>query len=205
VLDVGSGTGFYIDRWKELGVKAIVGTDITGVAIAELKRKYPSDELYQVDIGGDLENLENRRFDIVSAFDVLFHIVDDERFERAVRNIYSLLKRGGHFVFSDNFLHRETVRATLQVSRSLEEIEKILNAAGFRIIERAPMFVLMNYPVDSESLLLKMFWRILAKAVSLHEFFGFLFGAILYPMELICVSFMKESPTTEMLICQKPD
>lgn len=205
VLDIGSGTGFYIERWKELGVKTIVGTDITSIAIEELKRKYLNDVFYQVDIGGDIETINKFRFDIVSAFDVLFHIVDDRRYAKAIHNIYSILKPGGFFVFSDNFLHQETKRGTHQVSRSLNEIEKILNDTSFEIIERIPMFVLMNSPVDSNSTLLKKLWQIISKFASINEVFGFLLGAFLYPLELVLISLVKEGPSTKMIICKKSE
>jgi SAM-dependent methyltransferase len=203
VLDIGSGAGFYIDRWKELGVKKVVGTDITNVAVEALKTKYPSDEFFRVDIGGELASIAHRRFDIVSAFDVLFHIVDDARFEKAIQNIYLLLKPGGLFALSDNFLHGDTIRADFQVSRSLYDIEKVLLASGFQIVKRVPMFFFMNYPVDSKNRLSKMLWRMMAKAISLHEIFGFLIGALLYPVELVGLALIKESPTTEMMICRK--
>jgi SAM-dependent methyltransferase len=203
VLDIGSGVGFYIDRWKELGVKKVIGTDITNVAVEALKKKYPKDEFFRMDIGDDLASIAHRRFDVASAFDVLFHIVDDARFEKAIQNIHSLLKSDGLFVFSDNFLHGETIRAEFQVSRSLHGIEKVLSANGFKIVARVPMFFLMNYPVDSKNRLLKRIWRTMAKVISIHEFCGFLIGALLYPVELVCLALIKESPTTEMMICRK--
>jgi len=205
VLDIGSGTGFYVGRWKDLGVKRIVGADIASVAVENLRRKYPGDEFHQLDIGDDIQAIENHRFDIVSAFDVLFHIVDNERFEKAIRNIYSVLKPGGLFILSDNFLHQETIISATQASRSLHDIESILNDTGFKIVGRVPMFVVMNYPVDSTTRFLKTLWRVMAKVISIHEFFGWVAGATLYPVELICVSSMRESPTTEMMICRKPD
>lgn len=209
VLDIGSGTGFYIDRWKDLGVKTIVGADIASAAIKELKQRYPDKELYQLDIGDNVEIFKERKFNVVSAFDILFHIVDDKHYEKAIRNIYSMLKPGGFFIFSENFLHRETVRETTkvkyQVCRSLSVIKKILEDAGFKIIERTPMFVLMNHPIDSKNYLWRMLWRIMAKIISINEFSGFLFGAILYPLELICLSLIKEGPSTEMMICKKPE
>jgi 2-polyprenyl-3-methyl-5-hydroxy-6-metoxy-1,4-benzoquinol methylase len=89
VLDIGSGVGFFIDIWKGLGAR-VIGTDLTDVAVKNLKLKYPTDEFYTFDIGNDLhESLENRKVDIVSAFDVLFHIVDDNRYEKAIKNIHS--------------------------------------------------------------------------------------------------------------------
>jgi SAM-dependent methyltransferase len=203
VLDVGSGTGFYIERWEELGIKRIVGSDITEVSVQALERRHPGHEFVQLDIGGDLGSLTGARFDVISAFDVLFHIVDDAHFMRALLNIHSMLEPGGWFVFSDNFLHRETVRTARQVSRSLGEIESALVGSGFEIVERAPMFALMNYPIDSQSALARRVWQMLAGIISAHELIGFLVGAGLYPLELLCVRLVREGPSTEMMICRR--
>ncbi len=205
VLDIGPGTGFYIDRWKELDVKSIVGADITQVVVENLSKKYPDVAFFQVDIGDSVAPLEQYEFDLISAFDVLFHIVDDEQFARAVKNIYSLLKPDGLFVFSDNFLHGESLRTSVQVSRSLSEIEALVRDTGFEILARFPMFVLMANPVDSNSQLMRVRWRITAKLCSTSEIFGFLLGAFYYPLELLSLSIVKEGPTTEMMICRKPD
>lgn len=202
VLDVGSGTGFYVKAWKSLGVQRVVGCDIANTAVEELRRNFPDDEFHEVDIGGDLATLGSHQFDIISAFDVLFHIVDDQHFLRAFQNVHSLLKPGGILIFSDNLLHGRTVRERHQVSRSLEQIERVLQATGFKAVERMPMFFLMNNPIDSEGRLIRSFWRLLAGAVSTSELLGFALGAALYPLELLCVSSLRESPTTEMVICR---
>src|SRR5262249_2270863 len=120
VLDVGCGTGFFLERWKELDVRKIVGIDITTVAIERLRRRHQDVDLYQLDIGGNVDHLRGRAFDAISAFDVLYHIVDDDRYASAIGNIYALLKPGGIFIWSDNFVHERTITQTHQVSRSLE-------------------------------------------------------------------------------------
>jgi len=203
VLDVGSGTGFYIDRWKELGARSIVGSDLTSVAADRLQDKYPDVSFCELDISGDIGCLDGRRFDIVSALDVLFHIVDDGRYRRALNNISRLLARRGLLIFSDNFIHGQEIRGESQVNRSLETIEKAVADAGLEIIDRAPMFVLMNAPVDSRNRLLRKFWNKMAWAVQKSELVGYLFGAALYPFELLAVRLLKESPTTELAICRK--
>ena len=59
----------------------------------------------RADIGGPPDQIaRGASFDAVSAFDVLFHIVDDAAYGRAFQNIASLLKPGGWFLWSDNFL-----------------------------------------------------------------------------------------------------
>src|SRR4051794_25328415 len=43
VLDVGSGTGFYVDRWHELGAAKVTGIDLTDVAVSTLRQRFPND------------------------------------------------------------------------------------------------------------------------------------------------------------------
>jgi SAM-dependent methyltransferase len=205
VLDIGSGTGFYLDRWRELGVRSVVGTDLAEVAVQALRRSHPGTEVHQVDIGGDLGPLSGRTFGIVSAFDVLFHIVEDDRFEAAIKHVRSLLEPGGLFVWSDNFVHQQTVRIPHQSSRSLDFIERTLASSGFEVVERRPMFVLMNGPADTRSPLLKGWWLALRGAVSLGEPVGWTLGALLYPLELLLTRLLKESPSTELMICRAVD
>ncbi|HET9514304.1 MAG TPA: class I SAM-dependent methyltransferase, partial [Gemmatimonadales bacterium] len=92
VLDVGSGTGFYVDQWHQLGVPKVTGVDITSVAVQELARRFPRDEFVQLDVGKKLANdsrLVTRDYAAVSAKDVLFHIVDDAEYQEAFRNMAS--------------------------------------------------------------------------------------------------------------------
>jgi SAM-dependent methyltransferase len=206
VIDIGSGTGFYIESWKKLGVRKIVGTDFTHVSIEHLQRKFPDDRFYQVDIGSNMVTpLGQSSYDIVSAFDVLFHIVDDVRYRKAIQNIYGLLRPGGWFIFSDNFLHSGTERAGHQVSRSLEEITDILIETGFKLVRRTPMFVLMNDPIDQPYRFFRWVWIIFATFVKKMNFFGHIFGTVVYPWEILLTKYLDESPSTEIMICRNQE
>jgi len=205
VLDIGSGTGFYLDFWKSHGVKSVTASDIASIAVQRLKKSYPEFSVVQLDIGNTLatQNFIEESFDVVTAFDVLFHIVDDEAFRRALFNISYLVKPMGYFIFSDNFLHGKTFKSDRQVSKSIEEISSVLKEAGFGIIKRTPMFFLMNAPIDTKSSLPLALWRLLTLPVQISNLVGFLYGAILFPIEIFLIKIFKESPTTEMMICQK--
>jgi hypothetical protein len=47
------------------------------------------------------------------------------------------------------------------------------------------------------------FWRLAMLPVSALPPLGRIYGALLYPLELQLTRFLRESPTTEMMICQK--
>ncbi len=204
-FDIGSGTGFYIDMWIELGATGVIGSDITDVAVSKLGEKYPSNEFFKLDIGQNVlpDQLSGRKFDIISAFDVLFHITDDVRYRNAILNISRLLREDGTFLFSENFLHRDALRSQHQVSRPLLSIERILQESGFKILDRIPMFVIMNAPVDTNSRLLQTTWKLIRTTAKKGRFASNFTGCLLYPLELILTGIVKEGPSTELMICKK--
>ena len=120
VLDVGSGTGFYLDLWRELGAASITGSDLTAVAAERLAVRHPYAEAVRLDIGAESIDLPAASFDAISAMDVLFHVTDDARFARALVNAARLLRPGGLLVFSDLFVHGAPWRAPHQAIRSLD-------------------------------------------------------------------------------------
>lgn len=201
VLDVGSGTGFYVEQWQRLGIRSIVASDLTAVACDRLRQRFPSIEVRRLDLGDAEDAFPTAAFDVASAFDVLFHIVDDERFDRAVANLGRWVRPGGYLVCSDNFLRAGERRGRHQVSRSRERIEGSLAAAGFRIVERRATFVLMNAPVDSDSRWHWRFWRGLEAVVRHHDVRGAVVGAALYPLEAGLTARRREGPSTELVVC----
>lgn len=202
VLDIGSGSGFYVDIWKDLGVKQITGCDITSVSVKNLKNKYPTGDFLELDISSNVIPI-SKQFDFISAFDVLFHIVDDDKYQKAINNIFNLLKPGGILIFSENFVHKKSLQSNFQSTRLLADIGSSFERAGFKILERVPMFYLMNAPVDSDGPLINKFWYFLKRGVSRGERYGSLIGCVLYPLELLLVTSSTESPSTEMMICKK--
>ena len=205
VADVGAGTGFYVDRWLRLGAE-VTGVDLTAVAVETLAGRFPAGRFVQADIGlslGEPLASEAGRYDVISAFDVLFHIVDDALYERALANIATLLKPGGTFVWSDNFVHQPTVRVRHQVSRSLADISSALNRAGLETVRRVPMFVLMNYPADTTSRLAQWAWTAMVAPAMASDRLGGALGALLYPLERRLVASRAESASTELMICRR--
>lgn len=207
VLDVGSGTGFYVEQWHRLGVAHVTGVDITDKAVEELGRRFPGDAFVRADVGksGPLPlPAGGPPFDAVSAMDVLFHVVDDREYVAAFTNIAAALRPGGWLLWSDNFLRHGSERVVHQASRSLAESEQAVRAAGLEIVRRVPMFVLMNYPADTRSRLMRWAWTALVAPAAIAEPLGWLLGAALYPLDLWLTGWKTEGPTTEIMVCRKP-
>lgn len=205
VLDIGSGTGFYVNLWDKLQAKRIIGIDITETAVSNLSNQFQDHKFFKIDISKPIPaTLKNKSpFDTISAMDVLFHLVSDKKYEKSLHNIYDLLKPGGYFVWSDNFLHSEEVRSDHIVHRKLNRTKTLLNNIGFSIIDRRPMFIMMNQPIDSNNRIYNQLWKIIKRFAAHNELTGFIFGGMLYPLELILTNLRSESPTTEIMVCQK--
>lgn len=202
VLDVGSGTGFYVRRWREIGVGSVTGCDLTDAAVERLRQRHPEVRFLRLDISEPGDALEPGSFDAVSCMDVLFHITDDARYESALTSVARLLRPGGAFVLSENFLHRPEQRGVHQVNRTLDWIHAALEDAGFEIVRRVPMLVAMNAQVDASPLWRKL-WGGALRAATITSATGWLAGAALYPVERRLVRRLRESPTTELMICRR--
>ncbi|MEO0685895.1 MAG: hypothetical protein AAFY76_12850, partial [Cyanobacteria bacterium J06649_11] len=119
-------------------------------------------------------------------------------------NIYRYLRPGGVFIFSDGFLRGSKIEYEHVVWRTRDEIESALRMANFQSKKRQPMFMLMNQPIDSDNKILKTYWKLLKRLLGRLNALGNILGPFLYPFELLLISCSKESPSTEILICQKP-
>lgn len=203
VLDIGSGTGYYLDRWQELGGGRVEGSDYSAAAVERLRRARPATPIHQLDLGGDPAGLAADPYDVVSAMDMLFHIVDAEAYARAIANLGRLVKPGGHLLMTENLLDGRVEAGPHQVSRSEEEIVGLLRGAGFEIVAWIPMFVLLNTPVDSRSRLLHGWWTLLTKVASRHELLGRLAGAAVFPLELLALRLARRGPSTKLLVCRR--
>ena len=202
VFDVGSGTGFMIETWREAGVAAIDGCDITDVAVERLRGQFPGSTFSRIDIGTETLSHE-ARFEAVSANDVLFHIVEDAAYQRAIDNVVASLKPGGYFVFTDFFRRGDTVRGRHWVGRSIADITSTLETAGLEVLDRRPLFALMNGPAESGAL--RGWWWVLSRFLKVAPWAGAAVGAVLYGPELALCSIIKDGPSTELMVCRRTD
>lgn len=205
VLDVGSGTGFYLERWRELGASELIGSDFSDVAVERLREAYPGVRVESLDITtSDPSSLEPLgTFDLISVMDVLYHVVEDGAYQRAFTNLARLLRRGGRLVFTENFLHeRSKLNHAWHTSRTLESIESCVRDAGMFIERRRPWFVLMNEPVDSPSRVHARAWWLMRKMSEKVPGAGFAIGAGLFAPEVVLTRVLGEGPSSEIAIAR---
>jgi SAM-dependent methyltransferase len=140
-------------------------------------------------------------YDVVDAFDVFFHIVDDGRYRQAIINASAALRDGGYLNFTDEAEPRRLQPMKHYVRRSRAETEDALLEAGFEIVSSHPAFVLMLNPFDGTPLQRRV-WRRL-KPLLASEHTGGLLGALLYGPELLLTRLKRTGPTTKLFVCRK--
>lgn len=151
VCDIGCGTGFFfVDFYSSQKAKDIVGVDITSVSIENLKRKYPEYNFIKEDISSFSTTRANRKFDILNVFDVLYHIVDEKAFERAITNIWRLTNDNGFILISDLFGSKSINVANHVKFRSKEIYKRVLEKNGTKIMAVYPLYHFLNRPIFSE-------------------------------------------------------
>ncbi len=204
VLEIGCGTGFYVDIWQKHGITDLVGVDITEASVTELKRRYPSYRFYQRDIGSEAFGIHSQAYEIVTAFAVLFHIVDDGEFNQAVRNISNLCARAGTVLITDIFSHKRAYVLPHQKSRTLAEYTKVLSENGLQVVSRVPVYYLLNAPLDVSNRMIQklalVWWKYFVGGIELTTH---LLGPLFYGLDSILTRVCSESPSTEMMICRK--
>lgn len=105
VLDVGSGSGYWIAFYKAMGAGEVTGIDVSESSIEFLKDKYANDEKVLLYHGkaSELIGGMSKKMDIVNAIGVMFHIVDDEEWRETIEKIADRLPTGGIFVVGGHF------------------------------------------------------------------------------------------------------
>ena len=142
VLDVGSGTGFFID-WFIRRNAIMTGIDITEISIEKLKQKYSCNFFVQ-DIAA--ENYSpDRKYEIINMWDVIYHIVDDDRFIRTLENIRNSLVPGGILLISDYYGLSSDKRIAEHVhARCLDTYHESLGKMGFVLQKLFPLYYWLN-------------------------------------------------------------
>jgi len=98
VLDIGSGTGFFIEWYLRQGA-SVYGIDISEASIQRLSQKLSGD-FAVVDIS-DENYCPPRQFDVINAWDVIYHVVDDTAFYRSLENMAKSCQAGGVLLLTD--------------------------------------------------------------------------------------------------------
>ena len=142
VLDVGSGTGYWLGWYRSHGAGSLCALELSPTAAQVLRRAFPEDEVVEANIAGPSVDLAP--FEVVNVMNVLYHIVEPSLFERALANLASLTAPGGWLVLSDALGSREMQPASHVRFRPLASYQDRLPQLGFAIKVVEPAHTLLN-------------------------------------------------------------
>jgi SAM-dependent methyltransferase len=217
VLDVGSGTGAWLEFWRRHGVTQLAGMDFAAASAGTLRQRFPDCTIAQGDVCEAPFDLPDRAYDVISSFEVLMHIFEPMRFRRAIVNLASYCVPGGWLVISDPIisgLHYvpTALNSNYVKYRSLGEYRETLDAAGFRVREVRPATVLLNSPLEARSrrafAAQSRWWRLCRKTQALLDApwpVGGLVWWSAHQADAVACSLSRGgfSPTSKLLFAQK--
>ncbi len=139
VLDVGCGTGFFTAYYLDRGAE-VTGLDIAPTSVERLRERHPGARFLLADVS---EAEIPERYDLVNAFDVLYHVTDDARWERALVHLARAVAPHGLLLLTDTFARLPSL-AEHNVMRPLERYRERLAEHGIEIQALLPTHVLLN-------------------------------------------------------------
>lgn len=140
VLDGGSGVGFYVDFYLRHGAR-VTGIELTDAGAALLRQRFPAARILQ----GDLSETDpGGVFDIVNCWDVLYHIVDDARWEAALRNLARATAPGGVLLVSDVLRPYHGPLAGHNKPREEAAYARVLASEGLEVRRTVPTHWFLN-------------------------------------------------------------
>ena len=192
VVDIGCGTGFWVEFYKSKGATPIVGVDVTSISIERLKEEYRQLEFRELDIGEANINID-RRFDIVHVFDVLYHIKGRSNFRNAISNVAHLSNVGAYIFITDSLIDK--CESEHVFFRSLTTYEEEFRRNSLRLIEVIPLYYLLNrqYPF----LLKAIKFALLKIKVNIDD----VMAPVLYGLDKVLLSLKRSN--LKLIICAK--
>lgn len=191
ILDIGSGTGFFVEYYLSRGAKSVTGIDVADISVKRLSEKFPAGHFYKMDISKG-QYLNTNKFDIINAFDVLYHIIDDSGFKSAVGNI-ALAAKQKAWVFITDALRPELSAASHVRYRSLGDYRRVLQEEGIDIIESSGIFNFLGRS-RVQNFNNSILEGIMARLIESTCLFAYLADSIYCPLK---------ASTINLLICRK--
>lgn len=196
VLDIGCGTGYFIDYWLSRKAGSVTGIDIAEISIARLKEQFPQATFRLADLSDPDFHLDGT-FDYITIFDVLFHIVDDPRFENAVANLARCCKPGSKVFITDLFGKKTFAGVRHCRNRSLDVYLSAFSKQGFKLISKTPLFFTLLPPSGFSNAALRWGGILLWEGVTFltrWSFFGNIIGGFLYGTDSILRKIFNRGP-----------
>jgi len=214
VLDVGSGTGVWLNFWHQRGIHRITALDFAQPSVDMLKTQFPDDLVVQADVSATpLPLPATACFDIISAFEVFLHVLDRAALERAISNMANHCKPEGWLIISDPIAQGSgytpvRASATYCTVRPLNEYREVLATHGFSIAAVCPATCLLCMPLEAPNRLtfriFSIMWRVVAHIGRSSRLTSLLGPVVMRMDSLACRLFTNHNaPGSKIILARK--
>lgn len=196
ILDLGAGIGFWINYFLNHGAGTCMGVDIAEVAVEYLSNTFASEKtaFFCSDLSNPrLPMIIGRRFEIVTAIDVLYHIISDELLEKAIENVRQLTEDQGWFIFTDviGLLPGQASSQSHVKWRPKAYWKPLLAANGFQIRVQVPMYMFLHAAITGPLFLRRcvnfVHYRVTPR-ISEKPFWGKAYLSFLSALDRLCTA-----------------
>ncbi|HLO34933.1 MAG TPA: class I SAM-dependent methyltransferase [Candidatus Deferrimicrobium sp.] len=151
VFDAGAGTGFWTALWLSLGATTVDGCDLAPAAVERLRASLPG-AFSDGDMADPGVVPGDASYDLVTVMNVLLHILDDDRFVAALRNVAAAVAPNGRLLLAEPVLTRspepELRPGASSRARVLSRYTDVLLPAGFVLEAVASSTVVGANPIE---------------------------------------------------------
>jgi SAM-dependent methyltransferase len=210
-FEVGAGSGYWIDLWRELGATRVDGCDLVGAAVEDLNARFGASGRFRVaDIGSD--DVGPDAYDFVAVMNVLLHVTDDAKFEHALATIARLVRPGGRLLLTEPMLYRERFAKAYSPeassrARPLRRYVEPLEAEGLRLQAVAAGTAIGNNPIEGRWPWVFWTWRGAWVAASMPARIrpqsARWVGAMLYALDPAVMA-MRAAPSSKFALFNRP-
>jgi SAM-dependent methyltransferase len=153
VFEVGVGTGYWTPFWYHLGADRVDGCDLAEEAVARLRERFPDATFTAGDIVDKGVIPADGSYDLVTVFNVLLHIIDEDRFAVAAGHVAAAVRPGGHLLLVEPALLLEASVRPLRAgasstARLLARYRAVLEAAGLEFVVASASTTVANNPIE---------------------------------------------------------
>jgi SAM-dependent methyltransferase len=217
MLEIGAGTGYWVDFWKDLSWD-VDGCDLVPAAAQRLSDKHPDARFWSADVSApegvlaQSDGLAADGYDLVFIAHVLLHVTDDEAFARALANVAAAVKPGGHLLMLEPALTVKKREAKFNPEHSsrarlLRSYRRPLREAGLRLRAVDRTGVLASNPIEATSpkklQRYKKAWALVASTRE-HPSRSFFIGPALYVADGLLMRTTNDAPTSKVLLFKRP-
>src|SRR6266511_1516161 len=197
IFEAAFGVGHYLKFWQSQHCRGVVGVDLSAQACKNAQRHFPEFDLREGDLA-EINQWEDwlelvHSFAVVTAIDVIYHLIEDEAACRAVRNVAQLVAPKGILVLTDKFVQSPYPVQEVPghvMRRCLDWYTALLETQGLVLESTTPVFWCMDPPSrhDEQSLattLAYVVWGMMRTGIKfwphngrVQNFFGKSLGSI---------------------------